>query len=492
MRKIPLSLQSVKNSRIVKNSFWGIAANGGQTLLLSLFFVILARKYDPSIFALFLVATTIYQFLSAFSTLGLNQWFTRAVVKAENKNEIIHKFLKIQLISGIVFYLCNIGIAYLLYDNSLLQHLAIILGTNILFDNIIYGIRALNVAEFKQQKTFIILLIDSVLKFLASCILLIYPLPVIVLAIILIGIRLFTVNVFLIFGSTRLVSFRKLFFYKLTWQEVKKIVGANWAFVIIGSVSMIYWRIGNLIVSKTLPLKDVANYEISYRVFSLALVLPIIVSTTVFPSLVELYKAGQMKQFKRYFHNVFFVYLAYSLIVYTFFYSFADYIIPWAFGENFMDTAAYTREMFLAILMFPTALLQANVLVALHKERTDMWLNIVSLSVNVVFCFVGLYFYKSLTMINLAIFISFVVFHVCQDIVLIRNKITTLTNVVGVYLLIGLVVTSYLILSEYLHPITLFIVFWLVLSAFGLRMLIKPNGLLSILRRKHSINFLTK
>lgn len=490
--KFLIPLLSLKKSRVVKNSFWGIAASGGQTLLLSLFFVILARKYDPSVFALFLIATTIYQFLSAFSTLGLSQWFTRAIIKAEDKDLIIHKFLKIQLISGIIFYLCNIGIAYLMYDNTLLRHLAIILGTNILFDNIIYGIRALNVAEFQQQKTFIILLIDSVLKFLASCILFIYPIPVIVLAVILICIRLVTVNVFLSFGSARLVSFRKLFFYKVSWQEIRKIVGANWAFVIIGSVSMIYWRIGNLIVSKTLPLMDVANYEISYRVFALALVLPIIVSTTVFPSLVEMYKAGKMRQFKKYFHNVFFIYLAYSLLVYTFFYSFADFLIPWAFGEKFIGTAAFTKEMFLAILIFPTALLQANVLVALHKEKTDMWLNILSLMVNVAFCIIGLYLYKSLTVVNLAIFTSFVVFHVCQDIYLIRNKITTLANVIGIYLLIGVVVTSYIFLSDYLHPITLFIVFWLVMAAIGFRMLIKPNGLLSILRRKESMNFQTK
>lgn len=483
---IIIHLLSLGRSRLVKNSFWGIAASGGQTLLLSLFFVILARKYDPSIFALFLIASTIYQFLSAFSTLGLSQWFTRTIVNADDKVSIINKFLKVQLISGIIFYLCNIVIAYTLYNNVLLQHLAIILGINIVFDNVIYGIRALNVAEFQQQKTFIILLADSVLKFLASCILLFSPLPIMTLALILIGIRLITVNVFLGFGSARLISLRKLIIYKISWSEIKEIIAPNWAFVIIGSVSMIYWRIGNLIISKTLPLKDVANYEISYRVFSLALVLPIIVSTTVFPSLVEMYKAGEMKKFKEYFHKIFFIYLAYSLLVFTFFYSFSDYIIPFAFGEKFIDNAAYTREMFLAVIVFPTALLQANVLVALHKEKTDMWLNVLSLFVNIAFCIAGLYFYKSLTVVNLAIFTSFLVFHICQDYFLIRNKITTFGNVLRVYIMIAVVILSYIFLSKYINPALFFFLFWLTAGIITISLTIKFRGVKRLIRNPQS------
>ncbi len=489
LNKLSTPLRSLGKSRTVQNSIWGILASGGQTVLLSLFFVILARKYDRSVFAIFLIATTIYQFLSAFSTLGLNQWFTRAIVHAENKVEIINKFFKVQFISGILFYLCNIAVAYSLYDDKLLQHLAVLLGINILFDNIIYGIKALNVAEFQQKKTFVIMLGDSVLKFLASCILLVYPLPVIYLAVILIGIRLLTLNIFLGFGSSKLISFSKLIAHKISWKELKSIVLANWAFVIIGSVSMIYWRIGNLIISKTLPLDDVANYEVSYRVFSLALILPIIVSTTVFPSFVELYKAGEMKKLKEYFHKIFIIYLTYSLLVFTFFYSFSDFLIPFAFGEKFLDNAPYTKEMFLAVLVFPTVLLQANMLVALHKEKIDMWLNVLSLVVNVAFCLVGLYFVKSLTVVNLAIFASFLVFHIVQDVYLIKNRITNLKTVIGVYLFLAGVVIAYALLSKYVNPVILFILFWAILGTVVISTTIKFSGLKQLLKNPQSFSF---
>lgn len=463
-------------SRLVKSSFWGIAANGFQSILLSLFFVIMARKYSEAQFATFLIANTIYQFLAAFSTLGLGQWFTREVVKTDNKEELVNKFLKMQIYSGVFFYAVNIIIAFVLYKDFTIQYLAIILGVNIIFDNVIYAIRSLNVAEYKQQKTFVILLVDSLFKFLAACILLIYPLPVLTLSLILIVIRFVTLNVFLIFGSSNTLNLKQLLLYKISFAEVKKIVAPNWAFIIIGSVSIVYWRFGNIIISKLLTLADVANYEVSYRVFSLALILPMIISTTVFPSLVELHKAGDQQKFNAYFHKMFLLYLLYSLLTYTFFYSFSDFIIPFAFGEKYVGNAVYTKQMFLTVLVFPTVLLQANVLVALHKEKADMWLNVISLIINVAFCFIGLYFYKSLTVVNLAIFASFLVFHICQDVLLAKLNISKVKNIIGFYCMVIASVVGYIILSDYVPPVTLYICFWGLLAGAGFILFKKSTG----------------
>jgi O-antigen/teichoic acid export membrane protein len=266
--------------------------------------------------------------------------------------------------------------------------------------------------------------------------------------------------VFLVFGSSNSLNLKRLILYKISFAEVKKIVAPNWAFIIIGSVFIVYWRMGNLIISKMLSLGDVANYEVSYRVFSLALILPLIISTTVFPSLVELHKNGDRQKFNNYFHKVFVLYLLYSLLTYTFFYSFSDFLIPFAFGEKYIGNAVYTKQMFLTVLVCPTALLQANVLVALHKEKSDMWLNILSLVVNVAFCFIGLYFYRSLSVVNYAVFTSFFVFHICQDVLLAKFGIVKVKDIIGFYLLAGAAVGGYVLLSNYLNPVFLYLAFW--------------------------------
>ena len=54
---------SLFRSRLIKNSFWGIAANGLQSVLLSLFFVIVARKYTTNTKIAAAVKTTISDFI---------------------------------------------------------------------------------------------------------------------------------------------------------------------------------------------------------------------------------------------------------------------------------------------------------------------------------------------------------------------------------------------------------------------------------------------
>jgi len=455
---------SLFKSRLIKNSFWGIAANGLQSVLLSLFFVIIARKYATGEFAFFLIANTIYQFLAAFSTLGLGQWFTRELVDITDRQQLVSRFIKIQLYSGIFFYVCSIAVAFLLYQDTTLQYLIVLLGVNIIFDNIIYAIKALNIAEFNQNKTFIILIIDSVLKFAIGCLLFIFPFSIMTMAILLIGVRFITLNFFLAFGSSRTMNMRTLWNYPLPRSEVKKIVFANWPFIIIGSVSIAYWRISNIIISKTLPLTDVAHFEISFRVFAIAQILPLIVSMSVFPALVQQYKTGVIRDFRNYFSKVFNYYLLFGLFTYTFIYSFADALIPWAFGSTYIETGRFTKEMFLTILIFPTALLQANVLVAMNMERADMWFNVVSLILNVIFCFVGFMFVKDLTTVNLAIFFSFLIFHICQDALLIRKGMVTIGHVMKFYLLTAVLAGTYILLSYKVPPVALFTSYWLLLA----------------------------
>lgn len=451
-------------SRLIRNSFWGIAANGLQSILVSLFFVIVARKYSTGEFAFFLIANTIYQFLAAFSTLGLGQWFTREVVNIADQKELVSRFLKMQLYSGALFYVFNIAIAFLLYQDELLRYLIVLLGINIIFDNIIYAIKALNIAEFRQNKTFIILIIDSVLKFMIGCALFIYPFSIITLSMLLIVVRFITLNFFLGFGSSKTINLRSLWNYPLSWPAVRGIVFSNWPFIIIGSVAIAYWRISNIIISKTLSLADVAHFEISFRVFSIAQILPLIISMSVFPALVKIYGSGNMQDFKDYYNKVFIYYLLFGLFTYTFMYSFADTLIPWAFGPNYNGTGVYTKQMFLTILIFPTALLQANVLVAMNMERSDMWFNVISLVLNILFCFTGFMVAKTLTTVNLSIFFSFLVFHICQDVLLLRRGIVTPWHVARFYLITGLLAGLYVLLSVQVSPVVLFTVFWLVLA----------------------------
>lgn len=451
---------------LFKNSSWGIISQLSQTVFLSLFFVILARKYPTGVFAKYIVANALYQLVAAFSTLGLGQWFVREFIVSTDKDALISKFLKMQIYFGVGFYLVNVLLAFLLYDEQFTRNLIILLGVNVIFDNLINAIKALNVANFEQKKTFIILTIDSVLKFLAGCLLFIHPFSIITLSIILIAIRFLTLNLFLNFGSSNSVNVKKLAKYKVTFSDVKALVLLNWAFVIIGGVSIINWRMSNIIISKVLTAFDVANYEISFKMFSIAQILPVVVSTSVFPLLVKHYAKADKTDFLAFYKKVHVFYLLFGLLAYTFIYSFSSLLIPIAFGKTYLSNAEYTKQMFLTILVFPTALLQANVLITIKMEKQDMLLNIIALIVNLAMCLCGIFYFKSLSIVNYSIFTSFLVFHILQDIILTRKKISSIISVLKFYLVTAAFIGSYIYLSRYVNPYCIFVCAWILIGTY--------------------------
>jgi len=466
-----------RKSTLARNSFWGIAANGIQSVLMSLFYIILARKYPTEDFSYFMIANSIYLFLAAISNLGLGQWFTREIVADPEHKEIVNKFLKLQLYAGIGFYVINFILAFFLYNNREICLLIILFGINIIFDNLIYAIKALNVATFDQNTTFKILIADTVLKFLLVCPVLFYPFSILILTAGLVAIRFLTLNLFLIYGSKKAVNLRLLLKYKISRAEVKNIILKNWPFLVISSVSIVYWRLGNLIISKTLTLLDVAIYEISFRLFSVAQVLPIIIASTLYPHLIQMFQAKDAGAFRAFYKKYFYLFLLYGLFTYSFVYSFSDQIIPFVFGERYATTPLYTKQMFLTILLFPTAIYQAMVLTSMRLERKDMMINLISLAVSVVAMATGLMFSKSLTVINYAIFISFIVFHVCQDIVLIRRDVTSVRNVLQFYFIILVFVMVYILMSSRTYPAVLFVAVWsLVVAGIGVDQWIKSIG----------------
>ena len=463
LKKYLQKIKGIYQHVLFKNSYWGVAAHLSQVVLMSLFFVIIARKYSTGDFADYIIATVLYQLVASFSSLGLSQWFIREICNSPVRNALINQFIKAQFFLGLLFYGLNILLAFLIYDDEAIRWLTVIIGINIIFDNIINAIKSLNIADYEQKRTFVISVIESFLKFAAVCLVFIFPLSILLLSILIVVLRFITLNLYLRFGSAGAVTLKALRACKISFVEIKHIVFINWPFIVIGSLSILNWRISNIIISKVLTVADLANYEISYKIFSIAQLLPVIVGATFFPSLVNLYKEGNMQMFKSMYRKVYLFYALFGLISYTFIYSFADVLLPLAFGSNYLSTSIYTKQMFLTIIVFPTVFLQANFLIAMKLEKLDMWLNAVALLTNLAVCIIGLHYSRSLLVINLSIFMSFIVFHLLQDFILIRRKVSSPSHVLAFYIITASIVFSYIFLSTVFNSWSFFVFYWVII-----------------------------
>ena len=168
-----------------------------------------------------------------------------------------------------------------------------------------------------------------------------------------------------------------------------------------------------------------------------------------------------MDNLAKLYHKSFKYLSIYGLFIFTFIWSFSDYFIPLLFGKNFSDTSKYAKEMFLVILIFPTIFLQANVIVAIKLEKLDMLCNLVTLLLNVSLCIIGLHYLKNLSVVNYSVFISFLIFHIIQDLILIKNNITQPFRVLMSYMFIIISFLTYTKLSFYfLNCYYFFFIFW--------------------------------
>jgi len=430
-------------SDLFRNGVWGIVANVLQTIFVSAFFVILARNFSREDFAEFLVASTIYQIIVAFSSMGLGQWFIREYALTQDKSNLTNKFIKIQTSLGLVFYFVNIVLSFVVYPDGQTRLLCIILGSNIIFDNIIYAIKNLNIADFSQKRTFIVLSIDGFLRVVLGCVLIVFPFSVVVMSSMLIVLRFLTANLFLRMASDNSISLWDVFQTPVSWHDVKTQLLRNWQFVVIGSVTIVYWRTANVIIAKVLTLHDVANYEISFRILSILMILPSVASATIYAQFIKLFNTKGIADQVRFYNMLFLIYVLYSFLSYGMIFLFSDLILPNIFGAGYADATDVLRQMFLTMLIFPTVLLQANIIVAMKYEKVDMWLNITSLAVYLLGCLIGFYFQRSILVINISIFVSFLIFHVLQNVFLISKKIVSWKEAVAFYIILAVLVYAF-------------------------------------------------
>ena len=413
----------------------------------------------------------------SFSAMGLGQWFIRSLMNNDQmKNNLtIAKFFKMQLILGIIFYLVNVTLSALLYRNERIIIISAIIGINIIFDNLIYVLKHINIKNFEQKKTFAINISDAILKFSLAIVILIIKIPLIPMAFSVIIIRFISMNMFIKYGTSYNINIKQIVNQEISYFEIKNIIINNYSFVIIGSISVLFWSLGGIIVSVFYTLNDVSNYEIAFKLFSMAEIIPVIVSSSIFPMLIKLDKENYYKKIQLY-KNAFIIYSIYGLLSYTFMLSYSKDIIPFAFGINFGESVKMSEDMFLTMVLFPSGLLQANMLISMNREKLDMKLNITSLTVNLVLSMLGTILIGKIFVINYSIFIAFLVFHILQNIYLVRFNVLSIYEVIKNYAILISIVISFGYINRVIDSKLLFFYYWIsIIIAIGSTIIIKQK-----------------
>ena len=477
----------MKSTSILKNTFWGTISSVAQNILYSIFFIIVARKYDTHEFSNYILANTLYGMILSFSSMGLGQWFIRNLEITNNRKMLIHEFISIQIQSGIIFYFILVIAALMLYGLAIPSQLAFLIGLNIIFDNIIYAIKCINIANYEQRRTFRIMLTEAGIKVMLGLTLFIFHTPISYMVLMIVILRFLTLQWFLKETVGVSMKLQNLIANVHRMQKWKIAVTGNWAFVMIGSISVLFWSAGNILASKFLSLTEVGYYEISFKLFAMAEIIPLMVTTTLFPHLVA-NTIGSTKENPEIYRKSMLLLNAYGVLSYLFVHAYASIIIPLLFGVKYTHAATYTSGMFLTMLIFPMSLLQANLLVANKKEKTDMWLNVTSLIAYLLFAIIGLYYTRDLAIINHSIFLAFLLFNLLQTALMYKLGWQKMKQTISTYASIALPVATFIILENLIDKTILFPLTLAIYLA-GIFITLKPGN---IFLSFNSIRTLTK
>lgn len=470
-------INKLTGKSVISNTIWGVASNVLQNVFLGIFFVLLAKSIGLSQFSEYVIGNSLYQIVAAFSTMGLANYFIREYVQIEGEKDYsaLHFFVTEFILSFIGFLLIILCSVTLYHKELFIIEVSLILGINILFDNLIYAVKAVHVAKKTQIVYLKITLFESFVKLILAILYYYLPFNFILFVFILVFARIFT----LILAFTSMPADIKREITKLSELKsikvilkIKKIKGLIYQgriFVIIGAVNVVFWRINSLLLSKLATKTDVGLYEIAFKFFSIAQIIPVILLGTIYPLMAKHYSdknvylsISQKAYLQIFIFSVYTTLLAYYL---------CPYFIDVFFGIEFKGAIKLTQHMFFALIPFSLSLVQAYMLLSSHNEKLDMWLNIINVLFNTVLGYTLIAFSGSMGSVT-SITISFVLFYILQAIILKRKKLEYLSNFKTTVFIILAIVFISITLSEYsiftqIHPVVFLLITVFIISIYA-------------------------
>jgi len=448
---------------VISNTIWGVASNVLQNAFLGIFFVLLAKAIGLSQFSEYVIGNSLYQIVAAFSTMGLANYFIREYVQVEGKNDysVLHFFATEFILSIVGFFLIILFSLLLYHDEFFIITVSTVLGINILFDNLIYSVKAIHVAEKTQIVYLKITLFESFVKLILAVIYFYLPFNFVLFILILVFARIITLAQAFISMPTEIkreiskVSELKSIKNILKLKKIKKLIYQGRIFVIIGAVNIIFWRINSLLLSKLASKSDVGLYEIAFKFFSIAQIIPVILLGTIYPLMAKHFsdKNTYLSISQKAYLQIF----IFSVYTTLFAYYLCPYFIDIFFGKEFKGAIKLTQHMFFALIPFSLSLVQAYMLLSSHNEKLDMWLNIINVLFNTILGYTLISLSGSIGSVT-SITISFILFYILQAIILKRKKLEYLANYKSAVFVILTIVFTSILLSEYsifsqIHPV---------------------------------------
>ena len=321
--------------RYFKNTSWLF---GGQMfrMLLGLFVsVAVARYLGPEDFGLFNYVMSIVALVGVVGQLGLRELARRELVESpERRNEIMGTCFVLNLVAGLIIYIVMLLIVFSQSNNGLVIGLFALLGSSMLL------LSSLNYIELWFQSQ-----VRSDLSVLASSTSLVIFAVLKVVAIIQ-GVGLIVFGYLFAFEALTLCLLQIYFYHKhfgsifqwqVHWSTALSFLRQSWPLILSGLSVTIYTKTDQIMLGAMLGDETVGQYSVAVRISSFWNFIPLTLSTSLFPAILNSRKQS-IKLYKRRLQNYFDLHASLAYFVAILLSFTAPWITLFLFGEAYQQS----------------------------------------------------------------------------------------------------------------------------------------------------------
>lgn len=323
-------------SNVARNTAWLFGENVLRMVLGLFVGVFVARYLGPEKFGLLSYAFAFVTLFSAFTNLGLDSFVIRDLVShPEQKDELLGTTFTLKLFgAGATFLLSVLTVLIMRPDERFMLVMVSIIATGSFFqafDTIDYWFQSevrSKFTVFARSSAFFLTSLVKVLLVLTGA-----PLVAFALAILAEGIL---VSLCLLWAY--LHTHGHLRAWSFQWGRAKRLLAESWPLFLSVFFVTLYLKIDQVMIGQMLGDDDVGMYSASVRLTEVWYFIPIVITSSVFPAIVQAKKQGQ-EAYNNIFKKLFLLLLWLSLTVACLVTVFAQPFVELFFGQEFIGAA---------------------------------------------------------------------------------------------------------------------------------------------------------
>ena len=346
------------------------------------FFVIIAlsRYLGPENFGVLSYAQSFVAAFVAFSTLGLEVVLVRELTKNKDKTDIILGTAFVLKIIASLFALVLVIVINLFIEDKTATLMTNIIATILIFQSVNLGFdtffQAHVISKYSVIAKTTVYLIGAVTKLL----LIYFDADLIYFAYVLVFDSL---GVFIGYLYIYKLQKRSVLTFRFDKKLAVDLLKSGWPMMLVAMAVFFYTKIDQIMIKHLLDNEAVGYYAAAVRVSELFYFIPLLITQSVFPKIVQEKETNNREQYFKLLLNLYKIVFWVSLPIVMGVLFFNEIIISILYGESFAKSAQILSVLTFALILVSIGSVSTKILYVEHYEKKYLKRSIFGVFVNV-------------------------------------------------------------------------------------------------------------